>query len=129
MPTPIRCRLSGAAAALALLAGCGAGQDPTTSPPEDASEDSGEDGGQAAGEVVDIADNAFSPDSLEISVGDTVQWTNMDAVPHTVTFADGPDSGQLTTGTTFSHTFDEAGEFSYTCTIHPSMQGTVVVSE
>jgi len=31
-------------------------------------------------------------------------------------------------GATFSHTFDEAGTYPYTCLIHPEMRGTVTVA-
>lgn len=116
--------LVGVALAIVLLAGCGAGQDPTTSPPEN------DDADVTAGQTtVDIIDNDFSPDRVEIAAGDTVEWTNTGALPHTVTFTDGPDSGSLDSGETFSHTFAEAGELAYACSIHPAMQGTVVVTE
>jgi plastocyanin len=61
-------------------------------------------------------------------MGTTVTWTNDDGVNHTVTSDQGAfDSGPLATGQTFSQTFNQAGTFTYHCTIHPSMQGTVVV--
>jgi len=77
---------------------------------------------------VTIENFAFSPSTITVSVGDIVTWTNMDATPHTVT-ADGGsfDSGNMAEDDTFSHTFNEAGTFGYTCTIHPYMQGTVIV--
>ncbi|MDQ3493837.1 MAG: cupredoxin domain-containing protein [Chloroflexota bacterium] len=79
---------------------------------------------------VAIADNSFSPTAVEVSVGGEVVWSHRGQNPHTVTFADdGPDSGNLAGGETFRTTFDEAGEFSYVCEIHPQMQGTVTVSE
>lgn len=114
--------LPAAAAAVLLLAGCGAGQDPTTGPPDGDDPD--------AGVTVDIVDNDFSPDSIEVAVGDTVVWTNTGEVDHTVTFDEGgPDSGTMQPEATSSNTFGEAGEFSYVCTIHPTMQGTVTVTE
>ena len=70
---------------------------------------------------------AFSPDSVEIKVGETVTWTNEDAAAHTVTGDGGVDSGQLATGQTYSKTFDTAGTYAYHCSIHPAMTGTVVV--
>jgi plastocyanin len=85
----------------------------------------------SSGATTGTIDNfAFSPDSLSVSVGDTVTWTNKQAgTPHTVTADDGSfDSGNLATDATFSQTFDAAGTFAYHCTIHPSMTGTVTVA-
>ncbi len=88
-----------------------------------------EGGGGAGGTAVAIADISFAPDALEVAVGDTVTWTNEDPVPHTVTADDGAfDSGNLDQGGSFDQTFDEAGEFTYHCEVHPSMQATVTVS-
>jgi plastocyanin len=84
---------------------------------------------QPATHEVGMAGRGFAPATLEISVGDTVTWTNNDDTDHTVTASDGLfDSGQLAEGATFAFTFETAGEFSYFCAIHPEMQGRVVVS-
>jgi len=73
---------------------------------------------------------AFTPPSLTISAGRTVEWTFQDANPHTVTADDGsftsPKTG-LANGKTYSHTFGQAGTYHYHCFIHPQMLGTVVV--
>ena len=81
---------------------------------------------------------AYTPSTLTVSVGTTVLWRNDDSVVHTVTSgrsdgtagtADGLfESGNLAPGTTWSHTFDEAGTFPYYCTPHPWMIGTVEVT-
>ncbi|MDQ3448378.1 MAG: cupredoxin domain-containing protein [Chloroflexota bacterium] len=78
---------------------------------------------------VSIVDRAFNPVAVNVSVGDEVVWTHAGDLPHTVTFDDGPDSGNMASGDTFPFTFEEAGEFSYVCEIHSDMQGTVNVSE
>jgi len=74
---------------------------------------------------------AFDPPQLTVPVGTTVTWTNQDGATHTATAADGAfDSGNLSGGSgTYSHTFTTAGTFDYLCSIHPSMQGTIVVTE
>ncbi|MGH2794922.1 MAG: copper-containing nitrite reductase [Actinomycetota bacterium] len=76
------------------------------------------------------AANAFSPNTVEIKVGESVMWMNSDDVAHTAT-AEGKafDSGFVNPGQSFSFTFTKAGTFSYFCTPHPWMKGTVVVSE
>jgi plastocyanin len=76
-----------------------------------------------------IYNYGFSPNPLTIPVGATVQWTNTGNVQHTVTADVGPsfDSGQLNSHATFTHTFNQAGTFTYHCANHPSMTGTVQV--
>jgi amicyanin len=81
-----------------------------------------------AGHAIEIVDFAFSPASLTISVGDTVTWTNADAVVHTATSTSGAfDSGDLAQGESYSLTFTAAGTYDYLCTPHPSMTGTIVL--
>jgi len=78
---------------------------------------------------VDIAivDFAFEPATLDVPVGTTVIWTNTGQAPHTVTrsFA---DSGTLSPGQTYRHTFAEAGAFDYVCSFHPQMTGRLQVA-
>ena len=65
---------------------------------------------------------------MTVPVGTTVTWTNMDAVAHTTTSDTGAwDSGTLTPGASFQHTFTSPGTFTYHCMIHPYMHGTIVV--
>lgn len=81
----------------------------------------------AAGSVT-MQNFAFHPGSITINTGDTVTWTNNDSAPHTATGKGGSfDTGTIKKGQSASHTFQSPGTFSYTCTIHPNMHGTVVV--
>jgi plastocyanin len=75
---------------------------------------------------VNISGFAFGPSSVQISVGDTVKWLNLDSVPHQV-HGSNFDSGQIRHGYTYSYTFTQPGTYNYSCSIHPSMQGTVTV--
>ncbi|MEL7158079.1 MAG: plastocyanin/azurin family copper-binding protein, partial [Actinomycetota bacterium] len=77
---------------------------------------------------------AYTEANVTVAAGDTVTWTNLDNVPHTVTAgtADAPDpatfdSGNIGQGESFELTLDEAGEVTYYCMIHPQMQATVTV--
>jgi plastocyanin len=72
------------------------------------------------------SDYVFSPSSITVATGDTVSWTNNGAEPHDVT-GSGLDSGTLQSGQGYSHTFTSAGDFSYICSIHPFMKGSVTV--
>ena len=78
--------------------------------------------------TVSIVNMAFSAASLTVPVGTTVTWTNNDNMTHTVTSdATGFDSGNLAMGSNFSKVFSVAGTYTYHCTIHPSMKGTIIV--
>ena len=83
-----------------------------------------------AGTKVDIAQMSFEPAVIRIKKGETVTWNNRARMPHTVTAkgGDGPKSGTLRMGQSFSHTFDDAGTFEYYCAIHPSMSAKVIVN-
>jgi plastocyanin len=75
-----------------------------------------------------IQSYAFTPSTITVSVNTTITWTNKDGVAHTVTSTSGLfDSGSLSNGVTYSHTFATAGTFSYKCTFHAYMTGTVIV--
>ena len=105
----------------------------------------------AAGKTVEVSmknspKGVFVPATVNISVGDTVNWTNPGVITHTVTF----DPAQAATAAnvalpagvapfgsdnmeedaTFSHTFTVKGTYKYICKMHEAMGmvGTVVVS-
>jgi plastocyanin len=88
----------------------------------------------------------YLPPVVTINSGDTVTWVNSDNEIHTVTSGKGIDRGQFAQGTTsgtpdgyfdsgsfksknsWSFTFDKPGTFYYFCTIHPWMNGAIVVN-
>jgi plastocyanin len=100
---------------------------------------------------------AFDPPEFTVSVGDTVTWYNASSRAHTVTayenaipeqatyFASGGYEtenaarkawrdelgGGVTSGETYSHTFEVPGEYQYVCIPHEQggMVGTIVVEE
>jgi len=83
----------------------------------------------------DETNECFIPYEFSIAVGGEVIWSNVDSAAHTVTSgnpsdgADGIfDSSLFMAGTTFSHTFDEAGTYEYFCMVHPWMRGIIQVS-
>jgi amicyanin len=82
----------------------------------------------AASGSVTIADFSFTPATITVNAGDTVTWNNNGPTPHSATSTNGAfDTGILRKGQSGSHTFDEAGTYSYFCTPHPYMKATVVV--
>jgi LPXTG-motif cell wall-anchored protein len=82
----------------------------------------------AASTGVTISDFQFAPSSVTVNVGDTVTWSNDGPTPHSSTSTGGVwDTGIMDAGQSGSHTFTEAGTFTYICTPHPNMKGTIVV--
>ena len=82
----------------------------------------------AASGSVTIADFSFAPATITINQGDTVTWNNNGPTPHSATANDGSfDTGILKKGQSGSHTFNQAGTFSYFCKPHPFMKASVVV--
>ena len=90
----------------------------------------------AAGSSVPSNGKFYEPETLTVSKGTTVTWTNEDSTLHTVTSGSPEagnsgtefDSSYLAAGKTFQHQFNTAGTFDYYCTLHPYMKGKVVVT-
>lgn len=85
-----------------------------------------------ATDKVMIANFAFAPSNITVKKGTTVTWTNNDSMVHDVTETDGqdgPHSGNLANGQTYTFTYNTVGTFKYHCSIHPSMTGSVTVNE
>lgn len=105
--------------------------DPTSSTRPRAAERPGEDpptAFPAASGAVTIRDFSFGPAAITVGVGDTVTWRNAGPSEHSATAADGSfDTGLLAEGESSSKEFASAGTFSYICTPHPFMKGTVRV--
>jgi plastocyanin len=80
----------------------------------------------AADGSIEMRDFAFSPQTVEIRVGDRVTWTNRDGVEHNATNGSF-DTGLLAEGESASIRFIAAGTYEFFCTPHPSMTGTVIV--
>ena len=81
------------------------------------------------GSVVQSQEQNFVPRNIVVVLGfnDTVRWTNDDTYAHTVTSLGNFDSLNLNTGDTWTHTFIEPGIFTYVCSYHPWMKGTITV--
>ena len=113
--------LSGVAASAALAAAAGCGAD-----------NRGERAAQATPapkqDLVTIEGYEFRPQRLTVQTGARVTWVDKDAANHTVTFDGGPgDLGNVDPNERVSTKFNSPGTYSYVCTYHPNMRGTVVV--
>ena len=79
------------------------------------------------------ADRCYIPSVIAIDFGNKVTWVNEDSAFHTVTsgFYGEPselfDSGHLDPYESFTFDFDEKGTYDYFCTLHPWMNGQVIV--
>jgi plastocyanin len=80
---------------------------------------------------VTIADFAYDPEPVNVTIGQVVGWTNEDAAPHTATLDDGScGTGTIQGGSSAQLVFNEPGTFTYHCNIHPAQMAgyTIVVS-
>jgi plastocyanin len=71
----------------------------------------------------------FMPAALRVSAGTAVTWINKDDTPHLVVSTQNKfkQSGILDTDQRFSVTLTAPGTYDYFCSIHPKMQGQIVV--
>ena len=81
----------------------------------------------AAEVKVGIDNFTFNPKVVTVKAGTTVTWTNNDDIPHTVANPPKFKSKALDTGDSYSFTFTTPGSYSYFCSLHPHMTGTIVV--
>jgi plastocyanin len=122
--------------ALAAAAGCGGSTGPTGGASGTAV---GPSSAASAGRVT-IENFAFVPQTLTVTPGTTVMWTNNDSAPHNVVATDSIASDATTTsqfrsatlvqGDSFSFTFEKAGTYYYECSLHAgqdTMHGTIIV--
>jgi plastocyanin len=77
---------------------------------------------------VQIDNFRFGPQTVTVSVGATVTWTNRDDTPHTVVSTDGVFKSKVRdTDEKFSYTFTKSGKYPYYCSVHPKMTGQIIV--
>ena len=107
----------------AAVAGCGS--------------DDGDDAGAAGGygtsggsaamtATVGMEGISFVPEAITVAAGGKVTFDNTSTITHNVTFDD-VKSGTLEVGDDYEREFPDAGTFSYVCTFHAGMKGTVTV--
>jgi plastocyanin len=82
--------------------------------------------------TVVMSDMKFVPETINIPVGTSVTWHNIDSKSHTATDSDGSwDTGDMGIGASHSVTFGKAGTYHYHCRYHTvlgiGMTGTVIV--
>ena len=70
---------------------------------------------------------SYEPAALTVKRGDTVMLVNKDPYPHPVTSAGHFDSKSIAPGASWKYKANKVGDFAYTCTFHPNMNGTLHV--
>lgn len=119
--------LSGLAAPLANAAG---GEGPVMSMSHATADRAAAPKAALAPDEVAIRNFTFVPKILTVAAGTRVVWTNDDESPHTIVSGDDPrvfKSSPLDTSDAFAFVFDKPGTYHYFCSLHPMMQGTVIV--
>jgi plastocyanin len=78
---------------------------------------------------IDISNFMYSPAVLKVKVGSTITVTNDDETEHTATSnTEGVfDTGTLNKGQSMSFKVNKIGTFSYHCSFHAFMHGTIKV--
>lgn len=80
--------------------------------------------------TVTINNFAFVPATMQVTAGSTVTWINHDDMPHNVVSSAQPrafSSPPLDTDEHFSYRFTKTGIYTYFCSLHPRMTGTIIV--
>jgi len=121
-------RLCSATAILALGLGCGSSSTSPSTPPGATS---------PQGPGIDFTINingdrgsaSYSPSPQIMRVGQVVNWHNLDSIEHTATLDGVFDSGRIAAFSAHDNavTMSKTGTFTYHCTIHPGMVGTIIV--
>ena len=80
---------------------------------------------------IEIKDFAFNPQMLTVKSGDKITWINRDEEPHTIVSVEKQfkKSTALDTDQEFTITAGAPGTYTYFCSVHPKMTGTIVVQK
>jgi len=78
---------------------------------------------------IEIKDFAFNPQTITVKSGEKVTWINRDEEPHTIVSVEKQfkKSTALDTDQEFTITAGTPGTYTYFCSVHPKMTGTIVV--
>ena len=80
---------------------------------------------------IEIKDFAFNPQTITVKSGEKITWINRDEEPHTVVSVGKQfkKSSALDTDQTYTIMAGAPGTYSYFCSVHPKMTGTIVVEK
>ena len=83
---------------------------------------------EGTGTAVEMVEMCFTPTVLRVGEGTTVSFANRDSMTHVVTGV-GWGAPDLVPGAETSQRFDEPGTYPYSCYLHPTMNGVVIVGD
>ena len=85
--------------------------------------------GNAKENKIEIKDFAFNPQAITVKSGEKITWINRDEEPHTIVSVEKQfkKSTALDTDQEFTITAGTPGTYTYYCSVHPKMTGTIVV--
>ena len=80
---------------------------------------------------IEIKDFAFNPQTITVKSGEKITWINRDEEPHTIVSVEKQfkKSTALDTDQEFTVVAGSPGTYSYFCSVHPKMTGTIVVQK
>jgi plastocyanin len=80
---------------------------------------------------IEIKDFAFNPQTITVKSGEKITWINRDEEPHTIVSVEKQfkKSSALDTDQEFTITAGAPGTYTYYCSVHPKMTGTIVVEK
>lgn len=76
---------------------------------------------------VNISNFSFDPPQITVRANSTITFSNKDGVTHTVTADKGTFDQEITAGKTVTLTISDPGTYTYHCSVHPAMKGTIIV--
>jgi plastocyanin len=88
-------------------------------------------GGSGKNNTIEIKDFAFNPKTITVKSGEKITWINRDEEPHTVVSVEKQfkKSQALDTDDKFTITAGAPGTYTYFCSVHPKMTGTIVIEK
>jgi plastocyanin len=118
-----------------LLAGCGVDKTASANPNSETPTTGASASAQSGAVAVTAVDNSFKAETVTVTVGSTITWTNAGRNDHNVKPTDsgafGVDATAFAPGATYASTFTTPGTYHYYCSIHGTkdrgMIGTVEV--
>ncbi|MHA3684066.1 cupredoxin domain-containing protein [Leucobacter sp. HY1908] len=105
-------------AAAALLAGCARPGKPELVPSNESARPA---------VTVRAIDNKFEPAKVQVQAGQAVRWEFAGSAEHDVVADDGSFVSELMREGSYTHVFEQKGEYGYDCSVHPEMTGVVTV--
>jgi len=104
------------------------GQEETEEDPTDEQESVSEEEVNDNAKTIEVIDNDYNPDNIEIEAGQQMLFENQGEVDHTVTIEELGTDVELAPGESTVVTIDEEGEYTLYCRYHPEQSASIQVT-